>query len=41
MINEIMESILKADSEVGEAIIKEMARQRRNSYGDKRTVPSV
>ncbi|WP_301281800.1 serine hydroxymethyltransferase [Clostridium bornimense] len=30
MINEIMESILKADSEVGEAIIKEMARQRRN-----------
>ena len=30
MINEIMESILKTDSEVGEAIIKEMARQRRN-----------
>ena len=30
MINEIMESILKSDSQVGEAIVKEMARQRRN-----------
>lgn len=30
MINEIMECISKFDSEVGEALIKEMARQRRN-----------
>lgn len=30
MINEIMESIAKYDSQVGEAIIKEMGRQRRN-----------